>query len=347
MKTNILTFEEALSEADDKKNLLLGNGFSIACAPNIFAYNSLFEQAKKGQLKGISELKEVFDALKTTDFEIVIKELENTSKVLSVYDKKSHVTEKLIQHSDKIKNILIDTISENHPRLPSNIENYRFMACRKFLSNFIGVENAGRIYTLNYDLLLYWTLMNNEDNDIKLKLDDGFRGNKNDYVKWNSEVKHETQNIHYVHGALHIFNEEGITKKCTWSNSGIPLIEQVRSAMNCSMFPLFVTEGDSLNKLTKIRKNAYLLHSFKSFSEIMKQSKQSLFIYGHSLADNDAHILEKISKGKVNKVFISLYGGLESNKSLVERAKKIEAERDEKNPLIIHFFDAESAKVWG
>jgi len=39
----ILTFEAALSAANGKKHLLLGNGFSIALKPDIFTYGSLYE----------------------------------------------------------------------------------------------------------------------------------------------------------------------------------------------------------------------------------------------------------------------------------------------------------------
>ena len=45
--TNVITFQEAIKKADtyNTKHLLLGNGFSIACVPSIFTYNSLFEEA--------------------------------------------------------------------------------------------------------------------------------------------------------------------------------------------------------------------------------------------------------------------------------------------------------------
>ncbi len=76
--TNVVTFQEALKEAEqyDKKVLFLGNGFSIACVPTIFTYRSLFEQA---DFFSMPEAEEVFRKLKTEDFEEVIHALENTS----------------------------------------------------------------------------------------------------------------------------------------------------------------------------------------------------------------------------------------------------------------------------
>jgi len=43
----LLSFSEALLEAQNynRRHVLLGNGFSIACRPKIFAYGKLFEQA--------------------------------------------------------------------------------------------------------------------------------------------------------------------------------------------------------------------------------------------------------------------------------------------------------------
>ena len=47
--TKVVLFQTALEMAGQykKRHLLLGNGFSIACDPNIFTYRSLYEQARK------------------------------------------------------------------------------------------------------------------------------------------------------------------------------------------------------------------------------------------------------------------------------------------------------------
>ncbi len=42
---DIFSFREALDQANNKKHLLLGNGFSIALKPDIFTYGSLYEHA--------------------------------------------------------------------------------------------------------------------------------------------------------------------------------------------------------------------------------------------------------------------------------------------------------------
>ena len=70
---SLLTFNDAIEKSKlySKRHLLLGNGFSIACRPNIFVYKKLFEQADFGSLS--PSIKEAFNKLNTTDFERVIK----------------------------------------------------------------------------------------------------------------------------------------------------------------------------------------------------------------------------------------------------------------------------------
>lgn len=85
-----------------------------------------------------------------------------------------------------------------------------------------------------------------------------------------------------------------------------PLVDQIRAALDSSRFPLFVSEGNSDSKLDRINHSAYLHKCFRNFRQSL-QHKVALFIYGHSLASSDDHILEQIVKAKFPQVFISLY----------------------------------------
>src|SRR3954467_13778049 len=80
----ILTFEQAMHEIRGvkHKHLLLGNGFSIALKPDIFTYGSLFENA---DFSKVPHAKGVFAALKTKDFEAVIRHLLNAAAVAALY----------------------------------------------------------------------------------------------------------------------------------------------------------------------------------------------------------------------------------------------------------------------
>ena len=349
-----MTFDQAIKDSADcnKRHLLLGNGFSIDCRPNIFTYNSLFEQA---DFSTASELPKVFEALNTRDFEQVIKFLESASQAITVYgmDLQSIAT-RMAGHAANLKELLVKTVASNHPGIPSEIDDGQFQKCRQFLANFLGNNTKGKVYTLNYDLLLYWALMQDDpiDKPIALEPNDGFgyEDADSEFITWmgESSAYARRQRVHYLHGALHLFDVGAELEKYTWSNTGRPLIEQAQVAINEDKFPLFVAEGDSNQKLTKIKHSAYLYHSFKSFSEQMNQPNDALFIFGHSLAESDRHILDKIVQGRFKKLYVSLYGNPDSdnNKILIENAESLYRSRSEQNPLKVVFYDSQSANIW-
>lgn len=359
MTNPLLTFEQAFEKTAGygKKHLLLGNGFSIACKPDIFTYGSLFEEAKKTMS---SELAGIFAAMGTQDFEEVIRALQSAASIVSVYRPKlTQIRDLLLADADKLKTDLIQAVAGRHPARPNDISDERYIACRKFLSNFIGKGVGGKIYTVNYDLLLYWALMHEEENPdeaIALEYDDGFRKDQDEddaaYVEWQGEGAAHHQNIHYLHGALHLFDAGYQLQKYTWVNTGKALIDQANEALQQNLFPLFVAEGDSKSKLTKIQHSAYLHHNFKSFASACKGSPKgtALFVFGHSFAENDAHVLNMIGTHKISHLFVSLFGDPSSkgNQTIQLNVEKIAALRPKSYAALnVDFFDAASAKVWG
>lgn len=353
----LLTFQQAIRDSEDcaKRNLLLGNGFCIACAPNIFHYGSLFEQADFSTLQ---EARQAFDVLGTQDFEVAIRALEQASNLARIYmPGDADVAARIALHATQLKELLVSTVASNHPDRPSNIDDGRLWACRRFLAHFLSGPKRGRVYTMNYDLLLYWALMHDdnpfEDNPANIITIDGFGSDEDDphadYVIWKAESTANHQCVHYLHGALHLYDAGTELKKYTWVRSGVPLVDQARAAITAGLYPVFVSEGESNSKLTKIRHNAYLQHSFKSFHSVMAVTNQALFIYGHSLAHNDDHVLTRIGRGKCKKVYISLYGDpdSESNQLVAQRAQELAGMRHYRNPVTLAFFDASSANVWG
>jgi Domain of unknown function (DUF4917) len=70
-------------------------------------------------------------------------------------------------------------------------------------------------------------------------------------------------------------------------------VEQANEALAADLFPVFVAEGESKQKLAKIQHSAYLHHSYKSFCTEMQGANKALFVYGHSLAENDRHIFHR------------------------------------------------------
>lgn len=345
---SLITFQEALQIADPNKHLLIGNGFSIDWKKDIFKYDALFDRADFSSLEIDSKI--LFDTLETRDFEVAIDALRKASTLARLYSAENpSLSERLFEDARLLKNILAQTIAKNHPDQPSEILESEYQHCRQFLSNF------KHIYTLNYDLLLYWVLMHVEAGG-SIKSDDGFRNSEDDsagYVVWDN-VKAYDQNIHYFHGALHLFDAGAEIKKFTWAKTGIKLIDQVREALDYGLFPLIVTEGSSQDKKTRIMHSGYLSRTIRSFIPI----SGSLFIHGHSLADNDDHIISMIPETNINKLFISLMSEPDAPenekkllkiRSLIERRKKMLKKmnlRSKKTELEIHFYKASTANLW-
>lgn len=179
----LLTFQQAMASVDGqatKRHLLLGNGFSIALKPDIFSYGSLYENA---DFKAAPHIPRLFQALGTTDFEIVIRHLQNTATVVEVYRPSLvRLAARLRHDAALIKDALVSAVARRHPDRPYDITVQQYAACRSFLRQF------DHIFTLNYDVLLYWALMQNEVDDLPLRPDDGFRHPEDDpdlpYVSW-------------------------------------------------------------------------------------------------------------------------------------------------------------------
>lgn len=353
--TKVISFEKAIEDSAQysKRHLILGNGFSIACRPDIFHYGSLFAQA---DFSKAPKAKEVFEVLNTQDFETAIRALENGAAILPVYAAGAAAAKEMVADAKALKDLLVSTVAGNHPNIPLDIPHEKFWTCRQFLSNFLAGQKQGYVFTLNYDLLLYWTLMHEDHpfgNPIELNTNDGFGNDEDDpdtdYVVWQGETGAHSADVLYLHGALHLFDAGHELQKYTWIRKQERLVDQARTAINADKFPLFVAEGTSRQKFSKIRHNAYLYQALKVLTANADQGRHCFFVFGHSLADNDDHILRRLGRGRFPRLYVSLYGdpASEPNKAIIEKAKRIAALRRDRNPLDLIFFDAASAKVWG
>ena len=339
MMTEVLTFAEALGRSDPgKRKILLGNGFSIAWRATAFTYRSLLEAA---DLSRLPRAKAVFGALGTSDFEEVIRALLSAARIAPAFGGTGvAMAEEMHQDAEALKGILVEAIASRHPDRPQAVGDEAFSACRAFLRNF------GCYYTLNYDLLLYWALMHDEADGAGLPRNDGFvnpdGAAETDYVVWEGGGE---QDVHFLHGALHLLDAGAELQKRTWSRTSVPLMDQVREALDQERYPLFVAEGESHQKLDRIQHHGYLSRALRSFSSI----GGDLFMYGHSLAPNDNHVLRKIERGKVKRLFISLYGdpATPDNARIIRRAMEMSERRGSWKPLGVQFYDAASAGVWG
>lgn len=358
----IHTFQEAIEHSANrgKRNLLLGNGFSIACQPDVFRYESLLEKAP---IEGRSRIRKVFKMSNSTDFEGIIKLLESSEKVLKIYSPKSSehnagIRSEIKQDAHLLRKILVKVIATNHPETPGDISEEMYSSCRKFLRHFIEskTDTAGRIYTTNYDLLLYWTLLHElQDVDARLQFElehnDGFGRDRNtpdEYVKWMGESSAQSQRVHYLHGAIHLFDDGTDIYKYTWSRTGTRILQQIEDALRGEKYPLFVAEGTSQQKLKTIKHNPYLYHSYKSFSKIMGGNSGSLFVLGFSFSNSDQHIIDKIVSGGIRQLYVGVHGNKNSdgNKRMVRTLSNMMSSRRKNAEMDVMYFDSAGANVW-
>ena len=242
-----------------------------------------------------------------------------------------------------LREVLVSAVADSHPDRPNSITPSEYLRCRNFIRGYRSVN------TLNYDLLLYWALMQDELGDEEIPCDDGFRKPADDpeadYVSWDPDNS-KTQTVRYLHGALHLYDTGSEMKKFTWINTQIPLIDQVRNALQQEFYPVFVSEGTSDEKVERIRHSDYLCKMYRSFTEI----QGDLVVFGHSLDQSDAHIFnDRIGRhGKTSRLYVSIFGNSDTpaNAAKIQRANEISGMRIARRPLEVKFFNAASAAVW-
>ena len=205
------SYEEIMAELAKKKrktHLLLGNGFSQAYDSDIFSYNALHRFIEELDNELLSKL---FEIVNTKNFELVLQQLDNFSELIDAFGSDDVLKEQVEEASIRLKESLMSAIEELHPEHVFKMPEDKSKACAVFLNTFL--SNSGEIYTTNYDVLLYWVLLRNKiPNHV-----DGFgrdKENTEEFVKeedlvlselrWGRNKKH--QNIHYVHGALPLFD---------------------------------------------------------------------------------------------------------------------------------------------
>lgn len=346
MSFAMMNYDEVLEAIkEQKKYLLLGNGFSMAYNPARFSFTSLLDNAvDRGLITKTSPIYKVFTQFDTKDFEEVVKLLETSTRVLKTYGVLSKADEKMILDDSKsLKKYLVDVITNNHPDKITEIPDDEFFNSASFIKNF------EKVYTLNYDLLLYWSCIKLQSfiegdtiKDSCLDISDGFydpHEQTTDYVVFGND--NASQNIYFLHGGLHIFDKKSEIIKNTFSRTEKSLKDQTLDNLNKDIYPIFVSEGTSEQKKAKIIHNAYLNHCFKSLASIGTKNS-SLVIFGTLLKRNDIHIRKAIIKSKVPNLYIGVANATDASEfdDLIEETKKL------KYPKKIYFYDYRTAKVW-
>ena len=340
----ILTYEEVRHGIDDGRSyLLLGNGFSIACHP-VFRYSSLYDSAVTAGLSPRAQL--LFEKIGTNNFEGTMRLLEEADWVARTYGLVQESASQMLEDLEVIKRTLVEAVANSHLEQPGDIEETRKQAAARFFAPY------HIVFTTNYDLLPYWVAMAMGDPP---PFEDCFRADQDDpdtpYLVFSQRLK-EHRGLLYLHGALHLYLEEGELRKHSWSRTGRRLTDSIREGLGQGQFPLFVAEGNPDKKLQQIQRSGYLWYCLEKLRSI----QSPLVIFGHSLGSSDGHILDAIASNiELSELYIGLHGDPESasNQSIRAAAQQMVvararlSERRRYHPLQLFFYSSDSVQVWG
>lgn len=264
----------------DNLGLLLGNGASRALWPN-FEYPSLYRIAcdpqRTNPLSPIDQA--LFRDMETENFEAVLSALATTRMVCG------HLKKEFGDVDDRYQSIrtsLIEAIRTVHVPFEQVPQ-----ATRQRLGDLL--SHYKYIYTANYDLLLYWALMETKD---KWNWKDFLWGHENCFESADSNEWASGRFVLYLHGALHLYHDlYGGTRKKVFQEDGADLLSQFDVAGE--WIPLFVSEGRSRDKLRSIRRNDYLSFAYWKFS----YHRGPLVVFGSGLSKEfDQHVLDAMKQ---------------------------------------------------
>lgn len=344
---HIANYQQIVDDLKNKKrtmHLLLGNGFSMAYDSNIFSYNALSDFVSKINDPTLAKL---FKVLKTKNFELIMEQLTTFSALLHELGAEKELQLKISEAHKNLKISLLDAIKALHPEHVFKIPVVKIISCAKFLRVFL--DNGGNIFSTNYDLLLYWVLMRAEFSQAI----DGFGrellnpvevSKSQEDKEWSNlrwGPNKETQNVHYLHGALPLFDTGSEIEKEQYNETGW-ILKNISDRLDKGEYPIFVTAGGAQEKLELIRHNNYLSNCYDRLCAI----DGSVISFGFGFGEYDDHIIHALNKAshaankmppKLRSIYIGVYS---------ESARKHIESIQHKFHAKVYTFDAKSANPW-
>jgi hypothetical protein len=229
----------------------------------------------------------------------IIENCEQIRHLQNKYEEEN--LEKLLAHCDeKERNIIINNFfyyfKKNHPNYLTEGNKMINWEC---INNTLKVLTS--IFTLNYDLLLYWLFV--KDAKERRAFKDGFCQGDNLRFLESSLGDDSCSNVYYLHGAAFIYQMHNSEYKLRYGNSLERLVTQFQ---NKKLVPVYVFESGA-NKMNQIKKFDYLKYCHRQLGKI----HGSICIYGTSLHENDPidkHIIEKLlTNEKIDKIYLGIY----------------------------------------
>lgn len=154
----------------------------------------------------------------------------------------------------KVREALATAVNTTHPTHRQDLA-LKYESSAAFLANFASV------FTLNYDLLLYWV------NLEKLHLRDDFGFGKLTGAMHGPFSEGADCHVFNLHGGLHLFQDGwGDMMKAVDRGDGVIATISRAISVGCR-FPVYVAEDTSGQKVRKINSVPYLRHCYDKLRE--------------------------------------------------------------------------------
>jgi hypothetical protein len=309
--------------------IVLGNGASIAVSPS-FGYGSLLDHAQERGLF-TDDVNSLFQFFETSDFELILRlvwQASNVNRSLRIPDDRTH------QAYLNVRECLIQAIRDVHPDY--ELVSSQLPSMYQFLKSF------DTVLSLNYDLLVYWTMAYGFNvHDGHLFKDCFQRNGTFDDTWWRFRDPYREQTntlVFYPHGSLALCRNM-VEQELKIHSAGDGLLEAILQAWRSEQYvPLFVSEGTMQQKVFSIQNSYYLSTVYR---EVLKSGRDTLTLYGWGLGEHDRHLLRRMYGTGIQRVAISVFNG---DQSYCNNAYQVV--RDDLGSVQVDFFDSESPGCW-
>ncbi|MBJ8896377.1 DUF4917 family protein [Citrobacter braakii] len=313
------------------ETILLGNGASMAVSQR-FAYGSLLEYVR--QQKSLAEdARKLFDFFETEDFELILRivwQASNVNKSLGIEDARTH------EAYLRIRECLIQAVRDVHP------EHHEVSGQLPYIYDFLKRFNT--VISLNYDLIVYWTMTYGLDIPDRHKFKDCFLGGgvfEDDWQRLRARYGNEQTStlVFYPHGSL-VLCRNRVEQECKIHIRGAGLLESILERWQSEeVVPLFVSEGTHTQKVNAIQNSFYLSTVYR---EVLAEPRESLVILGWGMGEHDVHLLKRMARSGIQRVAVSVF---KRNQAYCNRANLLIKETLGQDTLV-EFFDGESPGCW-
>ncbi|HBO9634778.1 TPA: DUF4917 family protein [Pseudomonas aeruginosa] len=328
-------FNKEIKECTGEKSIILGNGFGISY--DIAVDEENFNWSTLLDLCEIKEGSTIHCLLSEChyDFELAHQKINNAIEVISLYEPQSELAQELKSQIQYLREQLVVAVSNSHPSAfttnctPEETVNRkrRIEKCRGFLSNFKNV------FSLNYDLLLYWVRC----------FENSYLGGDS-FDKLDDElvfVPDDDANFFFPHGALFLYRD-GVGATKSRSSKGNPILARLENNIRNGIFPMCISEGAGTQKLEAIKSNYYLHYSYNR----IKECTGSIFTFGCSFLDSkDDHIIKAMLQSPADRIIVGEFKPSKMNYHRLELAfEHCQAQLKTKKEIVIA--DTHGVEVW-